>query len=244
MTTGKNIRLDIYACNKDFDCGFADLAENFTEQALDESDAKKFLEKLTKHLKAGSKGEMSLDQWMSRGLQSKYFNTPPFDQNDALRHSPFCLPPGKCELTAKQPLEIIFRSPDWRKQNGFVLFYEFIFAEMHNSERKFSIYIDAESVKQNFNKSVLAKSSEMCSSESLREKFENMNITCEPIGTKESRNSTFEEHKTRVQKEINGTAECNILKDRDFCGLRVFKLGGDEMQDLFEGTGVYKYQVK
>ena len=81
-----------------------------------------------------------------------------------MRVSPFCLGLTKdskkrdrCELTYRQPLELVFRSPDWRKQNGFVLFYELTFEKCadksgkceQNSEQKF-VVVSERAVKNQF----------------------------------------------------------------------------------------------
>lgn len=54
----------------------------------------------------------------------------------------------------------------------------------------------------------------------------------------------FDFHRKRIQRDIDGTSPCVIKNDKDHCGFRMLRVDGAQMQDLFDGTGEYHYDVR
>jgi len=178
---------------------------------------------------------------------TKEIKTPPFGENDKLRHPPFCphKPPKNqhesvCEQES-QNFRLVFRAPDWRVQNGFVLFYEFIFTKPNDEKTKIAKSLSELNAKAAFAQFIESgESKEFCNYIATLE--ENPTACRKP--EKSENITTFEEHKNRIRRDINpefGSNLCIVTNDPDHCGYRMFQL--DESKDTFDNSQQYNYNV-
>ena len=137
-------------------------------------------------------------------------------------------------------IKIFFRSPDWRKQNGFVLFYEFNFKK---SQSQKNISVSEHQVSENFRNYFQNFQNHFCEQIKTRKWYSESNVECfdESEVNPACAASNFTCHRDRIKREIAGDYKCNIKTDPDFCGFRMLKLK-EMIQTLLKGQRLKIFQ--
>jgi len=278
LPTGKTILYSAFACNEGTDCRASEFMKAL--QKCSENDPSCEETPVTFNLLNQTFSAVELE-WenilsnINRTYGATMFNTKPFKLNDCPRGDcvsnektwvPSCLTENgdwDCNNVVNRKLELVFQAPDWRKQNGYVLLYEFEFTKEGGDPK--SVVITDHLAKKYFaekvNESTFWKNFQTASSKdnymdsgSTMEQILNFKCLDDPSKPPEKW-YTLTESEQAIDfafKVIRGEERCYLCSepkvewpwcDPDFCGFRMLNLDGEEKSHILD-RGEFEFQIR
>ena len=278
LSTGKTVLLKVYACNEGTDCGASDFLKALDKCSENDPAVRTSCEDQREDVTLNLLNETFAKEsfnWVDLNDQSEInrasaktrFNTKPFKINDCPRAGcqdnkswvPGCLTEKsewECNNVVDKKLELVFQAPDWRKQNGYVILYEFEFTKEGGEPKALTIqdHVARKNFAEKINETkfwdLFYAASKKNDMETILN-FECLNDPSKPPEKWYTLNQTEELLEFAFQV-IRGESRCYLCQepkeewpwcDPDLCGFRLLNLGGEEKSSILD-RGEFEFQIR